>query len=206
MIQLEVKDLVKRFGKKIILNGVNFSVSSGVFGIAGSNGSGKSTLLRCLSYLMTPTKGEINWKSGSTTLDKTLFKQYLGYAAPYLNLYAEFSAKENLAFHAKLKGIEQKDLSHTIEEFARLADVRFSLDQAYGSLSSGQQQRVKLLSAFALQPKIVFLDEPGTNLDEAGNAAVRNLIELARKEEVLVLLASNDAQELDLCDSVHSLN
>lgn len=198
MIQLEVKDLVKRFGKKIVLQSMNFSESSSVLGIAGNNGSGKSTLLRCLSFLTGFTRGSVSWKEDGKELNKVLFKQYLGYAAPYLNLYSEFSTFENISFHAKLKHIPVPVLS----DWAQRLDVQFSLEQAFGALSSGQQQRVKLLSAFALQPKIIFLDEPGTNLDESGKRAVFDAIREVRKHDAFVIVASNDSEELSWCDRV----
>jgi ABC-type multidrug transport system ATPase subunit len=198
MIQLEVKDLVKRFGKKIVLQTMNFSENSSVLGIAGKNGSGKSTLLRCLSYLTGLTKGTVVWKNDGIIIHTSLFKNNLGYAAPYLNLYAEFSAIENISFHAKLKQITSFDVS----DWATRLDVQFSLDQPFGALSSGQQQRVKLLSAFALQPKIILLDEPGTNLDESGKQAVYHSIVEARKWDAFIIIASNDPEELSWCDKV----
>lgn len=198
MIQLEVKDLVKRFGKKIVLQSMNFSECSSVLGIAGNNGSGKSTLLRCLSYLTGLTRGSVSWKEDGKELGKILFKQYLGYAAPYLNLYSEFSTFENLLFHARLKQMPIPDLT----EWVQRLDVHFSLEQPFGALSSGQQQRVKLLSAFALQPKIIFLDEPCTNLDESGKRAVFDAIQEVRKQDAFVIVASNDSEELSWCDRV----
>lgn len=203
MIQLEVKDLAKRFGRKIVFQGLNFTQNSGVIGISGGNGSGKSTLVRCLSFLMKPQSGNISWFDDGQAILPTDFKKILGICAPYLNLYSEFSAFENCSFHAELK--QKQSSREELQVLAELCGVGFSLDQTFGSLSSGQQQRVKLMSAFSAQSRIILLDEPGSNLDERGNEAVKLLVQKARDESRFVVLASNMKNELDLCDEVVAL-
>ncbi len=204
MITLEVKDLAKRFGRKFVFKGLNFSENSRIIGISGSNGSGKSTILKCLSFLYKPTNGSVVWFDENSKIEATDFKRILGYAAPYLNLYAEFSAIENIQFQLELKQISFS--RKQIEEIGEQLGINFSLDQTFGSLSSGQQQRVKLLSAFSGNSKLIFLDEPGTNLDESGIDAVLSLVKKAHEQDRTVVLASNSTKELAVCDVVHSLN
>lgn len=204
MIQLEVKDLTKRFGRKKVFQGLNFTQNSGVLGISGGNGSGKSTLVRCLSFLLKPQSGKISWFDEGEAISTNDFKKIVGICAPYLNLYSEFSAFENCSFHAQLK--QKQSSREELEALAVLCGVRFSLDQTFGSLSSGQQQRVKLMSAFSAQSRIILLDEPGSNLDERGNEAVKLLVKKAREESRFVVLASNVKSELDLCDSIFPID
>jgi len=75
-------------------------------------------------------------------------------------------------------------------------------DSLFGELSSGQQQRVKLAASVIHRPRILCLDEPGTNLDEAGYEIIKKMIQSCREDAGLVLLASNQMRELDLCDDV----
>ena len=200
MFQLEVKDLAKRFGRKLVFQNLNFTHSGGVLGIAGSNGSGKSTFLRTISYLTKPTKGLFEWTQDSKVIAPQSFKKCVGMAAPYLNLYSEFSALENCEFHASLKNLQIE--ASSLAEWTEICAIQFKLDQVYGSLSSGQQQRVKLLAAVVSNPSIILLDEAGTNLDENGHQAVKAIIEKSRSSGKLLVLASNDSDELDLCDRI----
>jgi ABC-type multidrug transport system ATPase subunit len=203
MISLEVKDLTKRFGRKIVLNRLNFSQNSGILGISGPNGSGKSTLLKLLANLYTSPKGSIVWKKDETVLQSAQFKQKLGFAAPYVNLYSELSAFENIQFLNTLRRI---DISRNeLQSLASALGVTFSLEQAYGSLSSGQQQRVKLLGALIGSPEIILLDEPGSNLDEDGIDRLLSIIQQRTNQNTLIVIASNSAKELSVCSKVISV-
>lgn len=203
MITLEVKDLTKRFGRKIVLNRLNFSQKSGILGISGSNGSGKSTLMKTLSFLYKSPKESVIWRYQNEQLSISDFKKSLGFAAPYLNLYAELSVEENLRFLSRLKNhsFSEEKLAHLAENLG----VSFSLSQAFGALSSGQQQRVKLLGALYNSPNIILLDEPGTNLDESGISDVLKVLENLNNGSRLIIIASNVQKELDFCDTVVQL-
>lgn len=203
MISLEVKDLTKRFGRKIVLNRLNFSQNSGILGISGPNGSGKSTLLKLLANLYTSPKGSIVWKKDETIIEYALFKQKLGFVAPYVNLYSELSAYENIHFLNTLRRI---DISRNeLQSLASALGVTFSLEQAYGSLSSGQQQRVKLLGALIGSPEIILLDEPGSNLDEDGIDRLLSIIQQRTNLNTLIVIGSNSAKELSICTKVISV-
>ena len=98
MITLHVQQLSKRFIKKAVIQDLSFSHETGVLGIAGANGSGKSTLLKCLSFLLKPSKGKVSWLEEGTELETLQVKSKIGFAAPYVNLYAELTARENIKF------------------------------------------------------------------------------------------------------------
>lgn len=201
MIELNVTKLTKKFGSKPVLTDVSFSCSSTVLGISGSNGSGKSTLLKCISGLIKQSSGTVTWKINGSEIPKTDLKNHLGYAAPYVQYYEELSVMENLQFildlnsHRKLNSPE-----HLLERF----DIKKLSQNLYGELSTGQQQRVKLAGALIHQPEILILDEPGSNLDKKGRSAVEDIVSTERENGHMIILASNQAYELDLCDkTVH---
>ncbi len=112
-ITVQVENLSKRYGANRIFDGISFSHSRGVMGIAGANGSGKSTLLQCLAGLEKATSGVIDWTMGENKIETPTLKENTGYAAPYINLYEEFTAAENLGFLLKLRSIDHKSKTIT---------------------------------------------------------------------------------------------
>jgi ABC-type multidrug transport system ATPase subunit len=203
MIHLSVISLEKKFGIKTVFTGLDFSIQSCVLGIAGTNGSGKSTLLKCISGLLKPTKGRADWQIDGEPVGRTAIKKHLGYVAPYVELYEELSVTENLEFIKNLRELKmQNNIPAILETFEALKLA----DQPFGSLSTGQRQRIKLAAALIHQPRILVLDEPGSNLDGKGKRAVRQLVDKYRNEQSMVLLASNMTEELDLCDEIIELN
>lgn len=171
-----------------------------MFGIAGDNGSGKSTLMKCLAFLLRPNAGNIEWMDSGKSLSQKEVKTRLGYAAPYINLYAELTVTENLQFLKEARG----KVSHQeeLESLLKRCQIFQIKDQLYGSLSTGQQQRAKLAAALVNTPQILMLDEPGSNLDKQGHALVSSVIKGEVEKGTLVILASNDPDEVSLCDEV----
>ncbi len=176
----------------------------GVHGIAGPNGSGKSTLMKCLSGLIRPDRGQVVWKLGDRKLDRNELTTRLGFSAPYVRLYEQFNCRENLMFILELTG-RSRDAGD-IEAVMESVGLAGKEEQFYGRLSSGQQQRLRLAAAGIKSPDFLLLDEPGTNLDKAGFYLLRQFVELHRNRGVLVLIASNETRELDLCSSVTDIS
>lgn len=203
MISVEVRQLSKIFGRKKVWHNISFSHNEGVLGIAGPNGSGKSTLLKCLAGLLKPTTGEISWKNNQQELSTEELKYKMGFAAPYISLYHELSVPENLRFLSQLRKQPPKATYHD-ELLARVGLGKLD-GQHYGTLSTGQQQRARLAAALFSDPDVLMLDEPGSNLDEGGRALVSDIIDRARDEHKLVILASNSETEIALCDRVVSV-
>lgn len=204
MISLQVKDLTKKFNQHLIFEDLSFEHTQGVLGISGSNGSGKSTLLKCLAFLLRPNSGSLNWKKDGEPLNQKNLKAELGYAAPYIQLYTELSVLENLRFLIEAGGTKADE--DYLEELISQVQIPHLADQLFGSLSTGQQQRVKLAAAMVRQPSVLMLDEPGSNLDEKGHALVSSIVKEAASSGALVILASNDPNEITLCDHVIELS
>lgn len=200
MISVSVENLSKKFNTNTIFHGLNFEHANGVFGIAGDNGSGKSTLLKCLVYLLRPNSGNIKWKASGNLMEQKEVKSYLGYVAPYINLYAELTVAENLWFLKEARGYVTEP--ETLSNLLSRCQITHLKDQFFGSLSTGQQQRAKLAAALVNTPQILILDEPGSNLDKEGHALVSDIIKTEAEKGTLVFLASNDPNEISLCDDV----
>lgn len=204
MIQLSIQSLGKRYGNQHVFDNLSYRCSSTILGIAGKNGSGKSTFLKCCTGLIKPSAGTVVWTENGESATPSQIKRRVGFAAPYIQLYEELSVNENLQF---LNDLQKSPIP--ISGLPELLD-RFQAghlsDKLYGKLSTGQKQRVKLAAAVLKNPSVLVLDEPGSNLDEAGREMVKALTEQCRHENQMVLLASNLTGELDLCDEILDLN
>lgn len=203
MISLHVLQLAKSFGHTIVFTDVSLEYRGGMLGIAGPNGSGKSTFLKCLGNLLRPSSGDIIWKKDDELLAAGQYQNYIGYAAPYINLYDELSCRENLSF---LADIRHESISESsINFWIKKVELGHVADQPFGKLSTGQQQRLRLASSLFHDPEILLLDEPGSNLDEKGRALITEIADQFRSSAKMLIIASNNPEELNLCDRIFSI-
>lgn len=203
MISITVEHLTKKYNRRTVFENLSFSHLEGVLGVSGSNGSGKSTLLKCLAQLSRPQKGTISWYENDQKLSKEEVKVLIGYSAPYINLYDELSSFENLEFLLEVSsGVISQEKIESLIEYVQMSEFK---DQLVKQLSTGQQQRIKLAASLIRDPKIIFLDEPGSNLDAKGHQLVSKIVEDQKEKGALVIIASNDPKEIHLCDNVVQL-
>jgi heme exporter protein A len=197
---LELQNLVKYFGRRLIFENLNYSFKSGhVVGISGPNGSGKSTLVKIIADLISPTKGKVIHKSNSSIIPEEKLHNHIGFLSPYLFLYDEFTAKENLIHFSNIRGLEfNKERTDFLLNQLNLYDRGDDVVRGY---SSGMKQRLKFIFAILHEPELLILDEPTSNLDNTGKEKVSELIALEGKTK-LVLVASNESSDLNLCDQV----
>lgn len=186
----------KKFGRDWIFKNFSYQFEQGnSYAILGNNGSGKSTLLMSLSGFYAISKGSIKYSSGKTKLnDDHWYKKY-ALISPLLELPEDLSIDEFLDMHFSLKPLKT---GWNKERMYELSGLTAAKNKQLKQLSSGMRQRVKLLSAFAADVPILFLDEPCTNLDDAGVALYKNL--LAECSDQLVLVASNMKVEYEFCN------
>lgn len=188
----------KKFNRRSVFRDISFVVEKGeVFGITGRNGSGKSTLLRIIGGLLTPSGGGMQYTHDGRPVPAEQLYQYIGYVAPYLTLYEEFSAEENIALYARLRGltIDACDARRLLERVGLPTDRK----DAIWSYSSGMKQRMRLVFAILHEPPLLLLDEPVSNLDTEGMAIVYALLREFRTRGT-VILATNDAEDITHCD------
>lgn len=203
MLTVTATGLGKFYGKKKVFRNLHFTISEpGCIGILGPNGSGKSTLMRCLSGLLRPSEGTLNWTESGVKIDPKKIRYRIGFAAPSIQLYRELTVAENLSFVRDIRpaGSGSPQSPDNLPEILETAGLTHLSRQEYGTLSSGQQQRVKLAAALIAQPDILMLDEPGTNLDENGRQLVNQIIHAHSGKSKFLFLASSKEDELALCD------
>lgn len=196
MLKLEVQNLAKRFGPRKVFENINFSLSPGdSIAIVGPNGSGKSTLLRLIIGLNIPTKGKVVFSDNGKPLEFDAYRRRLALVSPYLSLYGSLTAKENLRFFAKVNGDNISD--EVIDSLLTQVGLQGRGEDFVSAYSSGMLQRLKYAVALAKNPEILMLDEPSSNLDEAGKKAVSDIIESRRKNTILII-ATNEKEEYAL--------
>lgn len=203
MIRLQADNLQKKFGRKSVFSNLSIDTGTTILGIAGMNGAGKSTLLKCLAGLLKQTSGSVRWILDGTDIKKSDLKNILGFVAPYIQLYEELTVRENLEFIQNVR--IQKNLK-PVEEVLQPFGAESLMNFHYGELSTGQQQRIKLAAAVIHDPKILLLDEPGSNLDEAGKIIIKNLVSQFSDMNRMVVIASNQKEELALCNKIIELS
>ena len=201
-MKITTQNLSKRFNREWIFRNLNHTFSSGnTYAITGPNGSGKSTLLQVLWGQMPQSAGIVEYLSETNEVVEieNVFKN-VSIATPYMDLIEEFTLTEQLQFHFKLRH-SRANLS--IDEMIRQMYLENARNKYISNFSSGMRQRVKLALAFFTQAEIIFLDEPGTNLDkQAFDWYVNQLHSLPTQS--LVFIASNQPDEYP--ESAHKIN
>jgi heme exporter protein A len=185
----------KRFGDRSALSPVSGALRQGeVLVVAGPNGAGKSTLLNIIAGLIRPSRGEVTYETPQGPLPRAQWFEHLGMASPDMAVYEEFSAIENLTFFVRLRGLaaSAEAISTLLEE---LGLPRREHRRAVATYSSGMKQRVKLAQAVIHEPEVLLLDEPSSNLDEAGHALAARVVDRFRKRSA-VAVATNDPREM----------
>ena len=199
MITLQAHDIGHRFGARILFRKVSTVLEGGsTTAVTGANGSGKSTLLRILAGVLAPAKGNVELRVDDMNVTTAQRPFHCGFVAPYLNVYAGLTCRENLEFLARVQGLEgARERIETVLEEVGLSDRGTDLVQTF---SSGMIQRVRVACAMLSQPPVLLLDEPTATLDVLGYGMIRRIIERSKSEGKVVVVATNDAAEAAFCD------
>lgn len=202
MAFMEIKDLSKRLGRSQVLEGVSFNLEKGeVFSILGPSGSGKTTLLRCIGGIEKPDGGSIIM-DGSTIFDSEKGvnippeKREMGYIPQTWALWPHMRVRDNIAFALRLRKLPKSEIEARVFRIAKTLKIEDLLDRYPWQLSGGQQQRVAIARALVLEPKLLLLDEPLSNLDAALREEVRMwLRDLLKSLNITALYVTHDVRE-----------
>lgn len=200
------RQLTKSFdGFHPIFPPIDVNVNNGdIIGITGWNGSGKSTLMNMLAGILTPQSGTIELCIADRVIDYEFIPMHIGFIAPYLTVYEDFSPKEHAQMFCSMSGIA---FDEALFDF--LIDLTGLYNYQHGMIrtfSSGMKQRVKYVLAMIRNSPILLLDEPSTNLDEKGQEIFKNIIRIHKEHGGGTIIATNEYTETLLCDSIISLS
>ena len=194
---VRLTDVSRHFGRRRALAKVSLTLSAGeIVGLLGPNGAGKSTLIGILATLVGATSGEVRYGEHTVRDGGSRLRQRIGLLAHELHLYAELTARQNLAFFAALYDVDPGPAIDAALERARLTD---RADDQVLSFSRGMRQRLGLERALLHQPRLVLLDEPFTGLDDRSVGTVSARLRQLAADGAIVLVATHD---LDLADGL----
>jgi heme exporter protein A len=188
---IEVKKLVKRFGMKNVLRGVDFHVERGEFvALLGPNGAGKTTFLRILSSLARPSLGEVKVAGYNLPNQAAQVRARLGVVSHMPLLYGDLTAQENLEFFARMYGIAAPQSRITeVLELVGLASRRNDLVRTF---SRGMAQRLAIGRAVLHDPEVMLFDEPYTGLDQDASSMLDEVLKSVAAQGRTVVMTSHD--------------
>ena len=207
-MRIEVKQLTKRFGALTVVDSVDFSIEEGeLFTLLGPSGCGKTTLLRLVAGFYSPDGGEVRF-DGRVVNDVPPHERGIGMVFQNYALWPHMTVSGNVAYGLKLRKLGAAEIADRVKgalDKVRLAGLG---DRYPGQLSGGQQQRVALARALVLNPKILLLDEPLSNLDAKIRIQVRAEIRKLQKElGITTVYVTHDQEEaLTLSDRIAVFN
>lgn len=188
---IEVKKLVKRFGLKTVLRGVDFEVQPGEFvALLGPNGAGKTTFLRILASLSRPSMGHVGIAGFNLPKEAAAVRARLGVVSHLPLLYEDLTAEENLTFYARMYGIRNYEVRITeVLEMVGLEKRRKDLVRTF---SRGMQQRLAIGRAVLHDPDVVLFDEPYTGLDQDASSMLDGVLQTVAGQGRTVVMTSHD--------------
>jgi heme exporter protein A len=191
---IRVHKLVKRFGLKTVLRGLDFQVAQGEFvALLGPNGAGKTTFLRILSSLARPNLGEITIAGYALPAQAASVRRRLGVVSHLPLLYGDLTAEENLRFYARMYAVPQA--AQRIDEVFAMVGLGSRRRDLVRTFSRGMQQRLAIGRAVLHDPEVVLFDEPHTGLDQdACNMLDTVLKEVAARGRTVVMTSHDLAR------------
>jgi Cu-processing system ATP-binding protein len=196
---IEIKNLVKKFGKTEVLKNINLSFEAGkITAVVGPNGSGKTTLIKSVLGLVKPTSGVIE-VDGEDIATNYTYRNKIGYV-PQIAKYPEnLTAKELLSLVKEIRNTNNSGASELIQSF----NLTNELEKPFNNLSGGTKQKVAATIAFAFDPKIYFLDEPTAGLDPVSSSFFKDLVLKEKENKKTIVLTSHIMGEVqELADEI----
>lgn len=204
MADIKIKNVAKRFGDYQALHDINLDISDQEFMVLlGASGCGKTTLLRIIAGLETQTEGEV-WIGdrridGLAPKDRGIAMVFQNYAVfPHLTVF------ENIAFGLRMKKMPNDEVTRRVERNAELMHIEQLLKRYSGELSGGQRQRVAVARALAMEPDVILMDEPLSNLDALLRMEMRAELKgvLAESKTTAVYVTHDQVEAMSLADRI----
>ena len=191
-----IKDAVKRYGDFTALNGVSLHIQEGeFFTLLGPSGCGKTTLLRMIAGFNSIEAGDFYFGEKRIN-DVAAHKRDIGMVFQNYAIFPHLTVKENVAYGLKARKVAKKDIEARVAEALELVQISHLADRKPSELSGGQQQRVALARAFVIEPSVLLMDEPLSNLDAKLRVQMRTVIKkLQRRLGITTIYVTHDQEE-----------
>lgn len=208
-VPLEIANLTKSYGGTVMaVRGISFSIGEGrMLGLLGPSGCGKSTTLRMIGGLEKVTSGEIS-VGGKPVTHEPVWRRNMGIVFQSYALFPHMSVARNVAFGLEMRKVSKAEIRDRVSKALDLVRLSHLGDRRPGQLSGGQQQRVALARALAIEPRILLLDEPLSNLDAKLREQMRSEIrEIQQRLGITTIFVTHDqAEALAMCDLIGVMN
>ena len=200
---IEVRNLVKRYGRRCAVDHLSFTVEDGqIFGFLGPNGAGKSTTMNIMTGYLAPTEGEVLVDGHNILEEPEEAKRRIGYLPEQPPLYPDMTVREYLSFAAELKGIAKKERKEQLAKAIALTHLEDAENRLIRNLSKGFRQRVGLAQAILGFPKVIILDEPTVGLDPRQVVEIRDVIRQLAEDHTVIISSHILSEIRAICDQV----
>jgi ABC-2 type transport system ATP-binding protein len=192
------RELTRRFGEKLALDGVSFDVRPGeLHALLGPNGAGKTTLVRILLGLLEPSSGSVEMLGRDIRRHRAELRQVVGFVpSGDRSFYLRISGLENLVFFARLHGLSRRDARHRAREVLEHVGLSDAARERVGIYSHGMQKRLSVARALLSAPRVLLVDEATHDLDPEGAERVRGLVRDACAAGASVVWATQRLEEI----------
>ena len=204
-----IQNLRKNFGEKVAVNIDRFNIHSGeILGLVGNNGAGKSTLFRLILDLIKADEGTVHMADNTRNINVAETEEWKDWTGAYVDdsfLIDYLTPDEYFQFIARISGKEPDDLQQFLDKFQHfMADEIVGQTKLIRNLSAGNKQKVGIMAAMLLQPKILILDEPFNFLDPSSQSAIKHLLTKYNEETgATILVSSHNLQHtVDICPRI----
>jgi ABC-2 type transport system ATP-binding protein len=201
---VEVKGLVKKYGDRIAVNGVDLSILEGeIFGLLGPNGAGKTTTISILATLLKPDDGQARICGYELPREVKRVKPLIGFVPQELALYPTLSAWDNLTFFGRIQGLRGTLLRERVASALALAGLTDRAKDAVHTFSGGMKRRLNIAVGLIHQPRVLFLDEPTVGIDPQSRNFIFEHVEGLKARGMTILYTTHYMEEVErLCDRV----
>jgi sodium transport system ATP-binding protein len=201
---IEVRDLVKRFGKVTAVDGISFTAPDGaITGLLGHNGAGKSTSLRILYGLLKPDSGSARVDTIDASLAPLLVQERIGVMTDAHGLYPRLTTREHISYFAQLRGMPKALIETRTATLLTQLGMEDIADRRAEGFSQGERMKVCLARSLVHDPQNIIMDEPTNGLDVMTTRSVRGILQTLKAANKCILLSSHIMQEIEaLCDEV----
>jgi ABC-2 type transport system ATP-binding protein len=201
---LRCDGLVKRFGKRLAVDGVGFSIGPGeTYGLLGPNGAGKTTTISMVCGILTRDAGTVQVDGVPLDTNAVAVKAAIGYVPQDLAIYPDLTARENLRFFGRLYGMPRGRLASRIEDVLAIVDLTDRGNERTAQYSGGMKRRLNIAIGLLHQPRLLILDEPTVGVDPQSRNAILASVEALSAEGMGILYTTHYMEEAErLCDRV----
>lgn len=199
---IEVRNLVRRFGKLAAVDDITFSVNRGeIFGLLGPNGAGKTTTINMLCTLLRLTEGEAYLNNFNVAKEPNSVRQSIGLVFQDPSLDERLTAKENLEFHARIYDLSREEARGRIAEVLQMVELYDRRNDLVRTFSGGMKRRLEIARGLLHHPKVLFLDEPTLGLDPQTRSHIWEYVRSLRtREKITMFLTTHYMDEAENCD------